>query len=114
MPTDDMPTRLADSDAGCWSVRTHTAVYLLDLDQRTSTRVLDVPVTGDGDVAVLRRDTDPVPLIELLNCLVGAPLEQLLDVRGDAVTTYRRSTRVTAITAVSGSGGVPGPRGPAS
>ena len=82
---------------GVWQVTTETSTYLLDLDGQ---RIIRVPDTGAGSqggegqirVAALRRDHESIPLLRLISCEIGAPMQMLLDVRGDGVATLRTTT----------------------
>jgi hypothetical protein len=84
---------------GQWQVATETSLYLIDIDRRLVTRV---PDAGDGTmpglppvaIASLRRDHEPLPLIELVECELGKPLRMLIDVRRDGVPTLRVSTHI--------------------
>jgi len=94
------PTRLDDFGTGRWRVVTQTSAHYLDLGARTVTRVegAGVPTADAGwTVSALRRDREITPLLELVCCQVGLPMELLLRVRDDAVTV-RRTTPVVAIT----------------
>ncbi len=94
------PARLVDSSAGCWRVVTQTSAHLIDLDRRAVTRIegAGVPTTDAGwSVSALRLDRESVPLIELVCCQTGYPLELLIRIREDCVT-LRRTTEVVAIT----------------
>lgn len=85
--------------AGRWQVTTETSVYLLDLDDGHVTRVPDAGA-GNADrrppvaIAVLRRDHEPIKLLEVMRCEVGLPMQLVLDVRRDGLPTLRTSTRV--------------------
>jgi len=95
------PHCLHDDDAGRWRVTTQTSAHLVDLDRRTVTRVegAGVPTAAAGfTVSGLRRDRESVPLLVLIHCEVGLPMELLLQVRDDCVTTMRRTTAIVAIT----------------
>jgi hypothetical protein len=60
---------------------------------------------GDGaasassavQVATLRRDAEPLPIIRILELAVGAPMTVLLQVREDGIPTIRRTTTVRHI-----------------
>jgi hypothetical protein len=87
---------------GQWQVTTETSLYLLDLDAQLVTRVPDAgagtpPGLSPAPIASLRRDHEPVPLLELIQCELGAPLRMLLDVRRDGVPTLRVSTHVSQL-----------------
>lgn len=80
---------------------TQTSAHLIDLGARTVTRIegAGTPTAGPGyTVSALRRDHESVPLLELVCCAVGYPMELLLQVRDDCVTTMRRTTSVVAVT----------------
>jgi len=99
------PTQLDDSGTGCWLIRTQTSAHLVDLDSRTVTRI-DGAGTPNSDagwtVSALRKDRDPVQLLRVLRCSLGYPMELLLRVRDNGVTTLRRTTSVVAITPAAG------------
>lgn len=84
---------------GLWQVTTETSLYLVDLDARLVTRVPDAgagtpPGSSPVAIASLRRDHEPVSLIELIECRLDRPLRMLLDIRRDGVPTLRVSTHV--------------------
>lgn len=84
---------------GKWQVTTETSLYLVDLDAHLVTRVPDAgagtsPGLSPVAIASLRRDHEPVTLIELIECQLHRPLRMLLDVRRDGVPTLRVSTHV--------------------
>ena len=84
---------------GQWQVTTETSLYLVDLDAQLVTRVPDAgagspPGSSPVAIASLRRDYEPVTLIELIECQLDRPLSMLLDVRRDGVPTLRVSTQV--------------------
>ena len=84
---------------GQWQVTTETSLYLVDLDAWLVTRVPDagagtLPGLSPVAVASLRRDHEPVTLIELIECQLDRPLRMLLDIRRDGVPTLRVSTHV--------------------
>lgn len=84
---------------GRWQVTTETSVYLVDLDAELVTRVPDAgagtsPGLVPAAIASLRRDYEPVVLLELINCELDGPLRMLLDIRRDGVPTLRVSTHV--------------------
>ncbi len=94
-------------DSGRWQVTTETSTYLLDLDARLVTRVPDAGAgTPDGlsgvSIASLRRDHEPIPLIELVRCEPGQPMRVLLDVREDGISTMRTTTTVRNIRKLDG------------
>jgi len=94
------PTRLDDSSTGRWRVVTQTSAHYLDLGARTVTRIegAGAPTNAAGfTVSALRLDRETVPLLELVRCEVGLPMELLIRVRDDYVTG-RRTTPVVAIT----------------
>lgn len=87
---------LTNTSTGRWRVTTEGSAYLVDLDDRT---VLRAP--GQGSVGVtgdLRRDGDPVPLVELALCRRAEQAVMMLDVRGDGVVTLRVTSLVARIT----------------
>ena len=99
-PTD----RLEDAAGGQWLVVTESSTYLFDLDDRTATRHPGTGPTAEGDgdwlVADLRRDGEPIPLIELDRCQVGERLIAVLDIRHDGAVTVRETTIVVSINRV--------------
>ncbi len=93
------PSRLHDGDTGRWCVTTASSAHHLDLDARTVTRIDGAGVPSPGSsitVSALRLDRESIPLLELVCCQPGYPMELLLRVRDDAVTV-RRTTPVVAI-----------------
>ncbi len=79
---------------------TQTSRHLIDLNARTITRIdgAGAPTAAAGcTVSALRRDREAVPLLKLHHCEVGLPMELLLQVRDDCVTTMRRTTPVIEI-----------------
>lgn len=92
-------TGLELATGGQWTVTTSSgSVYFFDLDRRLVTRCATArgPQPGYRDTAQLRRDGEPVPLLEL-HCRAGSPLRMLLRVRDDNVTTLRVTTPVRSI-----------------
>lgn len=99
-------------EGGQWVISTESgSLYMLDLDQATQTRVPDpdglpnspyVDSAGQSRpgagpslwAAGLRRDGEPVPLIDFDPVWVGWPLAMWLDIRGDGIRTYRSTTPV--------------------
>jgi hypothetical protein len=82
------------------TVVTDSSRHLLDLDRMTLTRLPGGGATAAGssvEVATLRRDAEPLPIIEILELAVGAPMTVLLRVREDVVPTLRRTTTVREI-----------------
>ena len=72
---------------------------MLDLDAQLVTRVPDAGAGTPAElapvpIASLRRDHEPVALLELVECETGKPLRMLLDIRRDGVATLRESTYV--------------------
>lgn len=86
---------LDDSATGRWLVYTSASTYLIDMDARHVTRCAgQVP---EWPAAVLRRDGDTIPLLQVLETVTSArPMRLVLDVRGDGVVTVRETTPVTA------------------
>jgi hypothetical protein len=94
------PRCLHESDRGSWRVVTQTSAHLIDLDALTVTRIEGAgePTTdAEHTVSALRRDREITPLLELVRCQVGYPMQLLLRIRDDCVT-LRRTTSVMAIT----------------
>lgn len=88
--------------SGRWQVTTETSTYLLDLEERLATRVPDAgagppPGLAGPPIASLRRDHEPVRIVEVVTCTIGAPLRLLLDIRRDGIFTVRTSTIVRDI-----------------
>lgn len=91
---------------GLWQVATETSLYVVDLDARLVTRVPDagagtLPGLSPVAIASLRRDHEPVTLIELIECQLDRPLRMLLDLRRDGVPTLRVSTHVRELRALN-------------
>lgn len=97
-----MVTALADDTTGVFVVSTETSSYVMDLSARTALRI---PGAGAGSVpdlppaalSDLRRDGEALPIRMLLLCEVGKPMCIVVDLRGDDVTTLRRTTLVRSI-----------------
>lgn len=91
---------LTIDSGGLWRVRTHTAVYTLDLtgEERWALRVqLDAEeVEADYEAGPLRNDGRSIPLISVEG-VVGQPLRMLLLGLADGCTTLRSSTPVVEI-----------------
>lgn len=87
---------LLDSNTGCFLVATESGSrYRLDLDRRSLTRT---PGTGADTPLRLRGDGEPVVLVEILSCEVGAPMLLLIDLGvPGVVVTSRESTPVVRI-----------------
>jgi len=86
--------------AGRWQVRTDSALYLLDFDERTVRRCPHpAGDAGEFGPAPARLDSDgtPVPLRAVLLCVVGEWALLHVDARGDGVGAIRRTTVVRAI-----------------
>lgn len=75
---------------GQWRMVTASgSVYHLDLDLMTMQRF------PSEDGSVLRLDGGvAIPIEEIITCEVGVLGEFLLDIRGDGILTYRRTTGV--------------------
>lgn len=86
--------RLVDHDTGRWLLTTQNAWYLLDLDERTSSRA---PLHA-GAVFQLRRDRRALPLLRVVHCRRGASGVLLVDIRNDGVPTLRATTPIRWIT----------------
>jgi hypothetical protein len=90
---------MATPKTGRWQVTTETSVYLLDLAARQLIRVPDAG-TGNPDgpppiaISSLRRDHEPVALLRVLHCELGAPMQLVLDIRRDGIPTLRATTCV--------------------
>jgi hypothetical protein len=90
---------MAEPKSGRWQVTTEASLYLIDLDAQSVTRIPDAgagTLPGETPVAMasLRRDHQPIPLLELIQCELGKPLRMLLDIRCDGIATLRVSTLV--------------------
>jgi hypothetical protein len=84
--------------AGLWRVVTQSAIYLLDLDAATATRLPSAAATAGWNVAMLRRDGEPLTLLEAPSVVVGERLRLLLTVREDGRSpTVRETTPVRAV-----------------
>lgn len=111
-----VPT-LFTHDGGRWEVTTESSRYIVDLDQRTLTRIPGgspehhkpdrVPsraFSRDADRhparSRLRKDEQQIPLLDMSPVVVGYPLKVLLDIVGNGVVTVRRSTPVVSILAI--------------
>jgi hypothetical protein len=88
--------------SGKFQIATETSLYLVDLDAGAVTRVPDAGAGSvDGSplpVSALRRDHESIPLIGIQEPALGEPLVLLLNVRGDGIPTFRRTTYVRSIT----------------
>lgn len=81
-------------------VRTATSVYDLDYTAMTATRLNPAPQArvGGGWLRYdLRRDGDPIPLLEIPDITLGQPMLLVLNVRGDGIETERLTTPVVQI-----------------
>jgi len=88
-------TSLDRHATGRWAITTEASTYVVDLDQRT---VVRRPVWTDA--AELRRDGDAHPLLELVACVVGAPMRLSIDLGvadPGCAGTLRITTHVTGI-----------------
>lgn len=92
----DERDEITNAPTGRWRVITEGSTYLVDLDNRTVSRAPrqgTVGVTGD-----LRRDGNPIPLLELALCRRAEQAVMMLDIRGDGVATLRVTSLVARIT----------------
>ena len=95
---------LFDDDTGRWQITTQTSVYVLDLDQRSTTRFpgaagdqgIDPQVGAAYPVSVLEDDSQPRPLWLLIQCQVGERMYIYTDVDATYVT-LRGTTPVREI-----------------
>jgi hypothetical protein len=55
---------------------------------------LDRANSTGAQIASLRRDHESVPLLDLITCAVGKPMQMLIDLRADGVSTLRTTTVV--------------------
>lgn len=93
---------LMDSTTGAFIVTTVATTYLIDLDRHVIKRT---PRTQSEEGSLLRRDDEPVTLLELRECTVGKRMEIIVDLREQGVTaTLRISTVVQSIEAVASPG----------
>lgn len=84
-------------EAGVWAVTTETATYIVNLDEEQLQRTPAQEAPEGTSVSQLRKDTEPVPLLKLVRCVVGEPMVALVDVRGDGVATARQTTYVQQV-----------------
>lgn len=95
---------------GRWLVSTESSSYLLELDESGSGTVVRHVGEGQGTapeavglppaVAVgLRRDGDPIPVLQADVPVIGRPWTLQLDIRGDRVPTIRHTTFVRQVVA---------------
>lgn len=94
-----MGIELRGDCGGVWLVGTVSSTYVVDLDRGTLTRYPGPwGSTGGVPVPVLRRDGVELPLLAVVGAVrVGSVMDVLVDVRGDGVATWRRSTVVRSI-----------------
>ena len=89
--------------AGRFTVTTASgSQYTLDMAERTATREprASSNATDADPSSDLRKDGDTLPLIHIIDCVLGKPLTLLLgavDTYPGYVNTTRRATRVTEI-----------------
>lgn len=86
---------------GEWEIVTETSTYIVDVDAMTATRLAGGAGSLDGSEVPrhrLRRDEVPVPLLALPEPVVGQPCDLLLDIRGDGISTLRRTSWVCHVT----------------
>lgn len=88
--------RLQHGDAGCYTVRTVTGSYLLDLTHRLLMRTPVTLASGDRSMT-LTFDVEGtwLPLVELTDCTVGQPMRA--SVRIANATQPLRTSPVRAI-----------------
>jgi hypothetical protein len=101
----DNPDRSHARD-GVWKVVTETSTHLIDYDTMMVTRIAGagggaVPDLPAPTLNALRRDHDPVPLIEAPEPVVGQRLVMVLAIRDDGTATWRRTTIVRSIERVT-------------
>lgn len=90
-------TELEDTDSGQWAVVTQGAMYALDLNARTGTRL-----PNDDHAALLRRDGQPFELLRLSTCVVGWPMAMYINLAVEGAPRTRRiTTEVVSITRLS-------------
>ena len=81
------------------TVVTESSTYVLDLEQRTATRLAGM---GAGDapdvwIAALRRDAESIPVPEVVQLVIGLPMVLWLQLREDGIPTLRSATTVKEI-----------------
>ena len=103
--TTELIASIDDTATGTWLVRTQTSSYLLDMNERTAIRIPreDMPEEGEWNVAHLRSDAEPLPLLAVVRCNVGDRMRLLLNVVGnDEINTIRDTTPVVSVERVNG------------
>lgn len=100
-----MLRELRNDDEGRFVVTTATgSQYVLDLTARTVKRVMaaTAPLIEYLDVGFsqLRRDGEPLELLMLESCSVGAPARYWIQVRDDHIVTLRTTSPVVHIDAL--------------
>ncbi|GGI00148.1 hypothetical protein ACFFGR_13895 [Arthrobacter liuii] len=100
-----MLQELRNDDEGRYVVTTATgSQYELDLTARTVKRIMaaTAPVIEYLDVgfAQLRRDGEPLELLMLESCSVGARARYWIQVRDDHIVTLRQTSPVVRIAAL--------------
>ena len=96
--TKQIDSRIASGE-GKWLIVTASgSEYSLDLDGMTITRHWGVHPPVDDHIATeLRRDGQAIPLEQIITCEVGVWGEFVLNLRGDGIFTYRRTTAIESI-----------------
>ena len=84
---------------GRWRVVTQTASYDIDVDNELVRRNPRDDPNPEWPQALMRKDGDVVPLIEVLQCEVGQPMHLLIMVSDDpkCIGTLRMTTPVVEI-----------------
>ena len=86
---------LMDTTTGTYRVASMASTYIVDLDCAVIRRQ---PRTGDPRGSLLRRDEEPITLLEVLECTVGRPMALMIDLHVPRVPfTVRVSTPVVSI-----------------
>jgi hypothetical protein len=87
---------LHDHDSGVWFVTTASwSGHIIDLDRRQVSRHTGGP---DAGTTVFRRDGNPMRLIAITHCVLGEPMQLIIDLGLPGVMfTNRVTTAVIAI-----------------
>lgn len=99
--------QLFGGDTGTFLLTTASgSQYLLDLDERTIARFQAHAFDPDRSwpTALLRRDTEAIRLVQLLDCRVGASLLATIDLRRDGILTLRNTTPLLSIERIGADG----------
>jgi hypothetical protein len=104
---------LTTQDTGIYKLATKSgSEYFLDLNAKTITRIVDVPADskvpeyGEGDIdygvyrvgqSRLQSDNEPVPLVNILRCTVGAAAVFLVVGFKEEIINIRQTSEVISI-----------------